>query len=86
MVESPRNPSATEQFSRLSVLAEDLRGQLDCFNVTMNRAGAVVPGDVLLGLKQISTTLDELKESVRSNEHERRNLQALAQVGQVVNS
>ncbi len=86
MVESARNPSATEQFSRLSVLAEDLRGQLDGFNVTLNRAGAAVPGDVLLGLKQISTTLDELKESVRSNEHERRNLQALAQVGQVVNS
>jgi PAS domain S-box-containing protein len=79
-------PSATQQFSRLSVLAEDLRGQLDRFNNTLQRGGAAVPADVLLGLRQISTTLDELKESVRSNEHERRNLQALAEVGQVVNS
>ena len=68
------------------MLAEDLRRLLDGFNATLSRAGAAVPADVLLGLNQISTTLDELKESVRSNEHERRNLQALAEVGQVVNS
>jgi PAS domain S-box-containing protein len=86
MVESARPPTATQQFSRLSVLAEDLRGMLDGFNSTLKRAGAAVPGDVLLGLNQLSSTLDELKESVRSNEHERRNLQALAEVGQVVNS
>ncbi len=68
------------------MLAEDLRGLLDGFNSTLKRAGAAVPADVLLGLNQISSTLDELKDSVRSNEHERRNLQALAEVGQVVNS
>ena len=68
------------------MLAEDLRGMLDGFNSTLKRAGAAVPADVLLGLNQLSSTLDELKESVRSNEHERRNLQALAEVGQVVNS
>jgi len=68
------------------MLAEDLRRLLDGFNATLSRAGAAVPADVLLGLNQISSTLDELKESVRSNEHERRNLQALAEVGQVVNS
>ena len=86
MVESARPPTSTQQFSRLSVLAEDLRGMLDGFNSTLKRAGAAVPADVLLGLNQLSSTLDELKESVRSNEHERRNLQALAEVGQVVNS
>lgn len=86
MVESAKPPTATQQFSRLSILAEDLRRLLDGFNATLSRAGAGVPADVLLGLNQISSTLDELKESVRSNEHERRNLQALAEVGQVVNS
>ncbi|MGH2619755.1 MAG: hypothetical protein ACRDHG_04190, partial [Anaerolineales bacterium] len=86
MVESAKPPTATQQFSRLSILAEDLRRLLDGFNATLSRAGAAVPANVLLGMNQISSTLDELKESVRSNEHERRNLQALAEVGQVVNS
>jgi len=68
------------------LLAEELRAQLDNFNRSLQRAGQVIPGDVLLGLKQISGKLDELKENVRTNEHERHNLQALAEIGQIVNS
>ena len=68
------------------MLAEELRAQLDNFNRSLQRAGQVIPGDVLLGLEQISGKLDELKENVRTNEHERHNLQALAEIGQIVNS
>ena len=70
----------------MALLAEELRAQLDNFNRSLQRAGQVIPGDVLLGLDQISGTLDELKKNVRTNEHERSNLQALAEIGQVVNS
>ena len=68
------------------MLAEELRAQLDHFNRSIQSAGQVIPGDVLLGLEQISGKLDELKENVRTNEHERHNLQALAEIGQIVNS
>ena len=70
----------------MALLAEELRAQLDNFNRSLQSAGQVIPGDVLLGLESISGKLDELKENVRTNEHERSNLQALAEIGQVVNS
>ncbi|MFV1859126.1 MAG: GAF domain-containing protein, partial [Anaerolineales bacterium] len=81
-----KQPSATQRISRMALLAEELRAQLDNVNRSLQRAGQVIPGDVLLGLKQISGKLDELKENVRTNEHERHNLQALAEIGQIVNS
>jgi len=70
----------------MALVAEELRAQLDIFNRSLQSAGQVIPADVLLGLEQFSGKLDELKENVRTNEHERRNLQALAEIGQIVNS
>ncbi|MCI0773642.1 MAG: GAF domain-containing protein [Chloroflexi bacterium] len=78
--------SATQRISRMALLAEELRAQLDNFNRSLQTAGQVIPADVLIGLEQISGKLDELKENVRKNEHERHNLQALAEIGQIVNS
>ncbi|MCH7610898.1 MAG: GAF domain-containing protein [Chloroflexi bacterium] len=78
--------SATQRISRMALLAEELRAQLDNFNRSLQTAGQVIPADVLTGLEQISGKLDELKENVRKNEHERHNLQALAEIGQIVNS
>ena len=68
------------------LLAEELRAQLDSFNRSLQGAGQVIPADVLLGLEQFGGKLDELKANVRKSEHERSNLQALAEIGQVVNS
>ena len=70
----------------MALLAEELRAQLDNFNQSLQGAGQVIPADVLLGLEQFSGKMDELKENVRKSEHERSNLQALAEIGQVVNS
>lgn len=78
--------SATQRISRMALLAEELRAQLDNFNRSLQTAGQVIPADVLTGLEQIGGKLDELKENVRKNEHERHNLQALAEMGQIVNS
>ncbi|MFQ5943851.1 MAG: adenylate/guanylate cyclase domain-containing protein [Anaerolineales bacterium] len=86
MTELTSRPSATQRISRMALLAEELRAQLDNFNHSLQKAGQVIPQDVLVGLEQISGKLDELKESVRTNEHERSNLQALAEIGQIVNS
>ncbi len=70
----------------MALLAEELRAQLDNFNRSLQGAGKVIPADVLLGLEQFGGKMDELKENVRKSEHERSNLQALAEIGQVVNS
>ena len=70
----------------MALLSEELRAQLDNFNRSLKGAGQVIPADVLLGLEQFGGKLDELKENVRKSEHERSNLQALAEIGQVVNS
>ena len=84
--EITKQASATQRISRMALLAEELRAQLDNFNRSIQTAGQVIPEDVVSGLGRISSKLDELKESVRSSEHERSNLQALAEIGQVVNS
>jgi PAS domain S-box-containing protein len=70
----------------MSLLAEELRKQLDGFNKSILQAEGVIPSGVLAGLRQMSGKLDELRDNVRANEEERYNLQALAEIGQIVNS
>lgn len=86
MAERTHRPSPEDHLTRLSRQAEELRGQLDTLNNSLRKAGASVPAAILASLRKISGTLDELKDTVASNEEERRNLQALAEIGQVVNS
>ncbi len=86
MAESTRQASTTQFLTRMSLLAEEMRVQLDLLNRSLIKAGGEIPSDVLAGLRQMSGKLEELTENVRKNEHERRNLMALAEIGQVVNS
>lgn len=71
---------------RLSRTAEELRGRLEVFKETLGRANLDLPIGILERLRQLSGTLSELHSIVQEHEHERRNLQALAEIGQVVNS
>lgn len=86
MEQTTQQPSTTQYLTRMSLVAEEMRVQLDALNRSLIKAGGEVPSDVLAGLRQMSGKLEELKDSVRKNEHQRRNLQALAEIGQVVNS
>jgi len=74
-------PKVEEQLSRLSRLAEQLHAQ-----VASPQRDAPVPKEVSTGLRQLSGSLQELRQTVSESELERRNLVALAEIGQVINS
>jgi len=75
-----------EQLGRMSQLAEELRLQIDSLQPSLLRARLALPGGTIEGLRHLSGTLRVLQKSVQEAELELRNLQALADVGRVVNS
>jgi len=76
----------SEHLARLSLLAEDLRGQLTEFRSRLGASQPEFPKGVLDGLRQLGGTLQSLRATVEEGEQERSNLAALADVGRVVNS
>ncbi|MCK4961336.1 MAG: GAF domain-containing protein, partial [Anaerolineales bacterium] len=62
------------------------RGRLASHRATLARAQVDLPEGVLEGLRQLSGTLLLLQKTVKEHEQDRRNLRALAEIGQVVNS
>src|SRR3972149_2925521 len=75
-----------EHLSRLSLMAEDLRGQLESFRARLGPSQPEFPKGILEALRQLGGTLGSLRTSVEDMEQERTNLAALADVGRVVNS
>lgn len=75
-----------QHLARLGRSAEEIRGQLATFRASALRVGLALPPGVMEGLRQLGETLLLLKRTIEENEQERRNLQALAEIGQVVNS
>jgi class 3 adenylate cyclase/GAF domain-containing protein len=79
-------PTLAENLMRSSRQAEKLRGRLETFKKTLQRAKLDLPIGILEGLRKLSGTLQDLVLIVEDHEQERRSLQALAEIGQVVNS
>jgi PAS domain S-box-containing protein len=67
-------------------MAEDIRAQLASYRVSLGRGAPGFPSGPLEALRQLSGTLLTLRSTVESIDQERRNLLALAEIGQVVNS
>lgn len=86
MSQTTYRPAPEDHLSRLSRQAEELRGQLKNLDGYLRRSGNAVPADLLSGLRQMSVVLEELRDTFSANEVERRNLQALAEINQVINS
>jgi PAS domain S-box-containing protein len=86
LVDPTLQPSLEEHLSRLAKSAEELHSKLMAQRDSIHRAGATLPRDLLDGLRQISGTLYVLKKSVEGSGQELRNLQSLAEIGQVINS
>lgn len=86
MIESTDPPSVIEELVDLSRVAETIQSQLDSFQARHERAGLVLPQDVLQGLRQFNAKLITLRESVTAIEGERRSLRVFAEIGHVVNS
>jgi PAS domain S-box-containing protein len=79
-------PTPEDHLSRLSRQAEELRGQLKNLDGALRQSGNSVPAALLTGLRQMSVVLEELRDTFSASEVERRNLQALAEINQVINS
>jgi PAS domain S-box-containing protein len=79
-------PPIEEHMLRLSRKVEEFRNGLASHREKLVKAKLDLPKGVLEGLQQLSGTLLLLQKTVEENEQDRRNLQALAEIGQVVNS
>jgi adenylate cyclase len=86
LVEPTFRPSVQEHMARMSRSAEEMRAKLALAEVRLQRAGHHLPQGVLESLRQMSSTLLVIQQTVEEREQERRGLTALAQIGQVINS
>ncbi len=87
MSEATARPTIEEHLERLSRMAEEMRALLDA-----SGRGQAFP-TIVAGLRQFSSTLlhiknevEDLKEHSEHSEQQRRNLEALVEIGQVINS
>jgi PAS domain S-box-containing protein len=67
-------------------MAEDIRAQLASYRASLGKGAPGFPSGPLEALRQLSGTLLTLRTTVEGIDQERRNLLALAEIGQVVNS
>lgn len=86
MSEATRRLTTTEHLGRLSRMAEETRSQLAQLQTKLRQSGISLPRGILERLRQLSGTLSMLQSDVEKGEVERRNLAALADLGQVINS
>lgn len=86
MSDATLQPSVEEQLVRLSRLAEELRARLAPLRLRGDRVSQPVLLETEGELRRMSTSLLSMQGTVSANELERRNLKALAEIGQVVNS
>jgi PAS domain S-box-containing protein len=86
MTEPTTRPTNDQHLARLARMADEIRGQLAAYREALGGADRGFPQGALEGLRQISGTLLMVRSSLEDIEQERRNLRALAEIGQVVNS
>ncbi|OGO17315.1 MAG: hypothetical protein A2Z14_17480 [Chloroflexi bacterium RBG_16_48_8] len=75
-----------EMHERLNQIVDDLRIQLASYRAEERRKGFEFPPDILNTVDQFSQVLQDWYEILHDYEIERKNLEALAQIGQVINS
>jgi signal transduction histidine kinase len=75
-----------KKLDRLTQLADDLRMLLASHRAALKHRGKDFRIEITRSEEQISVMLDEFKETFAEYEIERNNLEALSQIGQVINS
>lgn len=86
LAETTARPPLDQQLVRMVQMTEETRAQLASFRSTLAHAGLTLPAGVLDSLRQLSGIMLAWQKTMEENEHERRNLQALAEISAVVNS
>jgi adenylate cyclase len=84
--EPTARPTIEQHLLRLSRSAEELRGRLLSYRARLRQVNLDLPEGVVEGLRQLSGTLQIIQQTIEEHEADRRNLLALAEIGQVVNS
>jgi PAS domain S-box-containing protein len=72
-------PPLDQELKELSSLSEEV-------NAIIRRTGSSLPREAATGLAKLGATLDRLSKQIATQEDERNNLLALADIGQVINS
>lgn len=75
-----------EELVRLRRDTEKIHAQLNAFQASVGRTNLSLPQGVMFGLRDLTARLIKVKESVASVEKQRNDLQALAEIGYLVNS
>jgi len=82
-MESPSS-SFEDSITQLGMMAEILRSKVDEYRTS--KGDPSVPAEIVDSVRQLWRTVAKLQESAKGMEQERRSTQALAEIGQVVNS
>ena len=75
-----------DSLEQLSQLAEELRILLASHRAELRRAGLEIPRQIISKSETINRSLQDLTESLSDFEAERKNLEALVEIGHVINS
>lgn len=78
--------SPRRALDQLIQLADDLRIQLSSHRATLKKRGDHFPSELMRLADEMSSVMEEFRETFLEYEVERNNLEALAQIGQVINS
>ncbi len=86
MTEPTVRPTLEEQIRRLSRTVEEVRAQLLALRGLLQPRGADLPPHLPDQLRRLAGALAEVEREIEAREQERRNLQAVAELGQLINS
>jgi signal transduction histidine kinase len=75
-----------EMYEKLNEIIDDLRIHLSTYRAEQRQMGFEFPPEILKEVDQITQSLQDWHEVLHDYEIERKNLEALAQIGQVINS
>ena len=78
--------SSSETLKRLNVAAEEMQGKLAAYQSMLARDIKSFPSEIIESLRELNTSLQELRKSAQLIEQENRKLEALSEIGSVINS
>ncbi len=86
MAETKTEASPDKHLVRLEQAAEEMRGKLAAYQAVLARENETLPAGVIDGLQELNDALYQIQDKAREIEDERRKLQALGEIGSVINS
>jgi PAS domain S-box-containing protein len=70
----------------LNVAAEEMQGKLAAYQSMLARESKSFPSEIITSLQELNASLKEIRKSAQEIENEKRKLEALSEIGSVINS